>query len=155
MDVYQILIQDHHAIAKMFEEIDRTIDMEVERRRQLSSHLSAFLEDHEITEENDFLPELLDASSFSADAGKHATIKELVAEIFDDHADFEAISQQISRSRANDEEWLERVRELRDLVREHVRNEEERLFPTAKQTLDPERAEEIGRQIEARRQRKA
>ena len=108
-----------------------------------------------ITEENDFLPELLDASSFSADGSKNATIKELVGEIFDDHADFEAIAQQISRSRADDEKWLERVRELGDLVREHVRNEEERLFPAAQQTLDRERAEEIGRQIEARRQRKA
>jgi hemerythrin superfamily protein len=154
MDVYQILIKDHRAIAKMFEEIDRTSDMEAERRRQLFSDLSAALEGHEITEEKFFLPELLGPSSFSAVGSKNPTIKDLVGEIFNDHADFEAISLQISRSRADDEEWLERVREFRDLVREHVRNEEERLFPAAQQTLDRERAEEIGRQIEARRQRK-
>jgi hemerythrin superfamily protein len=155
MDVYQILIQDHRAITKMFEELEKTGNMEIDRRQRLFSDLSAALENHEIIEENDFMPELLDASSFSNDATKNATIKELVAEIFDDHADFEAISQQISNSRADDDRWLERVSELRALVREHVRAEEERLFPAAQQVLDQERSEEIGRQIEARRQREA
>jgi hypothetical protein len=64
MDVYEILIQDHGTIANIFEQIERTNNLEAERR------LSAALEPHEVTEENDFLPELLDVSSFSADASK-------------------------------------------------------------------------------------
>ena len=39
MDVYQILIQDHRTIAKMFEEIAATSNIEVERRKQLFSRL--------------------------------------------------------------------------------------------------------------------
>ena len=90
MDVYQILIQDHRTIAKMFEEISGTSNKDPERRKQLFSDPWTALEDHETTEEDDFLPVLVEASSFSSDAGVTATIKELVAELFDDHSDFEA-----------------------------------------------------------------
>jgi iron-sulfur cluster repair protein YtfE (RIC family) len=147
MDVYQILIQDHRTIAKMFKEIAGTSNKEPERRKQLFSDLWIALEDHEITEENDFLPVLVEASSFSSDAGVTATIKELVAELFDDHSDFEATFQQISKLAPNNDEWLERVNGLGSLVREHAHKEEDKLFPAARRELDQTRAEEIGRQI--------
>ncbi len=145
---------EHQSIANMFDEIATTSNTEADRRQLLFSSLAAILEDHEITEEVDFLPEVLDASRFSAHANA-AMITELVAEIFDDHSEFEAMSQQIANSRANDDEWLERVNELRDLVREHVRQEEEKLFPASQKVLDQQRAEEIGRLIEAKNQKEA
>ena len=151
MDVYQILIQDHRTIANIFGEIAATSNREAQRRKQLFSDLWIALEEHEITEENDFLPELVEASSFSPEAGKNAAIKELVAEIFDNHSDFEALFQQISRLSTDSDEWLERVNELGDLVREHAREEEEKLFPAARENLDQSRVEEIGRQIEEKR----
>jgi hemerythrin superfamily protein len=151
MDVYQILIQDHRIIAKMFDEIAGTSNTEVERRKHLFSDLWTALEDHEVTEENDFLPELVEASRFSPEAGKTAMIKELIAEIFDDHSDFEAIFQQISNFSTDSDEWLERINELGALVREHARREEDELFPAAQRELDQTRAEEIGRQIQERR----
>jgi hemerythrin superfamily protein len=154
MDVYQILIQDHRKIANMFETIIRTSHREAECRGRLFSRLWELLEDHELTEENDLLPVILEASSFCHDVAKGAAIKELIAEIFDDHADFEVISQQISKLPASGDEWLEQLNELRNLVGEHVRNEEQKLFPVAQEVLDQTRAEEIGRQIEARRSQK-
>ena len=129
MDVYQVLIQDHRTIAKMFEEISGTSNKDPERRKQLFSDPWTALEDHETTEENDFLPVLVEASSFSSDAGVTATIKELVAELFDDHSDFEATFQQISKLSPNNDEWLERVNRLGSLVREHAHKEEDKLSP--------------------------
>jgi hemerythrin superfamily protein len=151
MDVYQILIQDHRTIAKMFEEIAATSNREGEQRKQLFSDLWSALEEHEITEENDFLPELIEASSFSSETSKNAAIKELVSEIFDDHSDFEAIFQQISNLSTESDVWLERINELGALVREHARQEDDKLFPAARSVLDQSRAEEIGRQIEEKR----
>jgi iron-sulfur cluster repair protein YtfE (RIC family) len=150
MDVYQILIQDHRTIAKMFKKIAGTSDKEPEHRKQLFSDLWIALEDHEITEENDFLPVLVEASSFSSDAGVTPILKELVAELFDDHSDFETTFQQISHLSTNNDEWLERVSELGSLVREHAHKEEDKLFPAARRELDQTRAEEIGRQIQSR-----
>src|SRR5215469_7007257 len=150
MDVYQILIQDHHKIAKMFEEIARISNTEAERRRQLFSDLWITIVDHEFTEENDLLSIVDDMSSFCANDETNATIKKMVARSFDDHAAFEAILQRISKLPASDDEWLEQLRELRDLIREHVRNEEQKLFPAAREVLDQTQADEIGRQIEER-----
>jgi hemerythrin-like domain-containing protein len=150
MDVYQILIQDHRTIAEMFKEIAGTSNKEAERRKQLFCDLWIVLEDHEINEENDFLPALVEASSFSSDAGVTATLKELVAELFDDHSDFETTFQQISHLSTNNDEWLERVSELGSLVREHAHKEEDKLFPAARRELDQTRAEEIGGQIQSR-----
>jgi hemerythrin superfamily protein len=150
MDVYQILIQDHRTIAKMFKEIAGTSNKDAERRKQLFCDLWIVLEDHEINEENDFLPALVEASSFSSDAGVTATLKELVAELFDDHSDFETTFQQISHLSTNNDEWLERVSELGSLVREHAHKEEDKLFPAARRELDQTRAEEIGGQIQSR-----
>ena len=150
MDVYQILIQDHRTIAKMFKEIAGTSNKEAERRKQLFCDLWIALENHEITEENDFLPVLVEASSFSSDAGVTATLKEFVAELFDDHSDFETTFQQISHLSTNNDEWLERVSELGSLVREHAHKEEDKLFPAARRELDQTRAEEIGGQIQSR-----
>jgi hemerythrin-like domain-containing protein len=151
MDVYQILIQDHRTIAKMFEEIAAMSNREAERRKQLFSDLWTALEEHEITEENDFLPELIEASSFSSEAGKSVMIKELVGEIFDDHSDFEALFQQISNLSTDSDEWLERINELGALVREHASKEDDKLFPAARRELDQFWAQEIGRQIEEKR----
>jgi hemerythrin superfamily protein len=151
MDVYQILIQDHRTIAKIFEKIARTENIEKERRQQLFSNLRATLEDHETNEENDFLSQLLETSSFSLEADQNAAIKEQVGEIFDDHSDFEAIFQQISKLSTDGAAWLERINELANLVREHAQKEEDKLFPVAKKALDQAQADEIGRQIEERR----
>jgi hemerythrin-like domain-containing protein len=93
---------------------------------------------------------LVEASSFSPEAGKTAMIKELTADLFDDHSDFEAIFQQVSKLSADSDEWLERVNELGALVREHARKEEDELFPAAQREFDQTRAEEIGRQIQER-----
>jgi iron-sulfur cluster repair protein YtfE (RIC family) len=151
MDVYQILIQDHRKIAKMFEKIALISDKEAEQRRQLLSDLWIILEDHEFTEENDLLPIVDDMSSLSANPETNATIKKMVAQGLDDHAAFEAILQRISKLPANDDGWLEQFNELRDISREHMRNEEQKLFPAAQEVLDQTQAEEIARQIGERR----
>jgi alcohol dehydrogenase len=55
--------------------------------------------------------------------------------------------RKISELPTNNAEWLERIQELRGVVHEHVRKEEDRMFPAARQELDQSRAEELGRQI--------
>jgi hemerythrin-like domain-containing protein len=51
---------------------------------------------------------------------------------------------------ANKGEWLEKICELKDMVRGHVRKEEEKMFPVARSKLARSRAEELGRQIQER-----
>jgi iron-sulfur cluster repair protein YtfE (RIC family) len=145
MDVYQILLQDHQMIQQIFVEINRANISEVGRREQLFRTLQNELETHEILEETVFYPEI----------DKYQDTKELVGVAFDEHAEFDAILQEISELPAHKPEWLERITELEDLVQQHVYNEENKMFPAARKLLDERRAEELGRQIEELKQKES
>jgi iron-sulfur cluster repair protein YtfE (RIC family) len=137
MDLYQILMQDHRTVEQLFIEIEQTDDREVERRERLFEKLRVALEAHTVVEENLFYPEI----------EKYPATKELVAEAFDEHAEFEQTLQQISELPTDRADWLEMIKELEEVVQEHVRKEEEKMFPAARKELDESRAEELGRQI--------
>jgi hemerythrin superfamily protein len=137
MDVYQILMQDHRVVEELFSEIEKTDDREVEPREQLFARLRKELEDHSVAEENVLYPWI----------EKFLGAKELVEQSFEEHAGFEAILQEISEMSVNKDDWLEKIDELKDVVRRHVRREEDKMFPAAREELDESRAEELGRQI--------
>jgi iron-sulfur cluster repair protein YtfE (RIC family) len=136
MDVYQILMQDHQLIQQIFSEIEQTGDGEVERREQLFERLQKELEDHAVVEEEIFYPEI----------GTYPETLELVADAFDDHAEFGAILQEIFEMRTNRDDWLERITEPRILVEQHMHKEEEKIFQLARTKLDESRAEQLNAQ---------
>jgi iron-sulfur cluster repair protein YtfE (RIC family) len=140
MDVFQWLIQDHRIAEQRFAEIEKTSEKEEERRELLFAKLREGLEAHEVLEEEYLYPEIDEVSSAKA----------VVAEALDEHAEFDAILQEISEIPANKGEWLEKICELKDMVRGHVRKEEEKMFPVARSKLAQSRAEELGRQIQER-----
>jgi iron-sulfur cluster repair protein YtfE (RIC family) len=140
MDVFQRLIQDHRIAEQRFAEIEKTSEKEAERRELLFAKLREELEAHEVFEEECLYPEIDEVLSAKA----------VVAEALDEHAEFDAILQEISEIPANKGEWLEKICELKDMVRGHVRKEEEKMFPVVRSKLAQSRAEELGRQIEER-----
>ena len=140
MDVFQRLIQDHRIAEQRFAEIEKTTEKEAERRELLFAKLREGLEAHEVLEEEYLYPEIDEVLSAKA----------VVAEALDEHADFDAILQEISEIPADKGEWLEKICELKDMVRGHVRKEEEKMFPVARSKLAQSRAEELGRQIQER-----
>lgn len=82
---------------------------ETERRESLFGTLREELEAHEILEETVFYPEI----------DKLPIAGELVDLAFDDHAEFDAVLQEIAELPVDKPEWLERVVELKDMVRRH------------------------------------
>ena len=137
MDVYQVLMQDHRIVDELFNEIEKSDDREVEWREQLFARLRKELEAHTLIEEDIFYPWIENLLG----------LKEFVEQSFEEHAGFEAILQEISEMRANKDDWLEKIDELKDVVQRHVRMEEDKMFPPARKELDESRAEELGRQI--------
>jgi iron-sulfur cluster repair protein YtfE (RIC family) len=138
MDVYQTLLQDHQTIQQILSKIEKTNVSESERRELLFSTLREKLEAHEILEETVFYPEI----------DKFPIAGELVNVAFEEHAEFDAILQEISELPVDKLEWLERVAELKYLVQQHIINEENRMFPAARKELPDSRAEQRGRKIE-------
>jgi hemerythrin superfamily protein len=138
MDLYQSLMRDHRMAEQRFSEIEKTAAADMRRREQLFAELRSGLEAHSVVEENVFYPEI----------EKLSGTRELVGDAFDEHAEIDAILQEIGELPPDKDGWLERIAELKDLVREHVRKEEDRIFPAARNLLDEARAEDLARQIE-------
>jgi len=138
MDVYQALLQDHQTIQQILSKIENTNVSDTERRELLFNTLREEMEAHEILEETVFYPEIDEGS----DRGRTRDVA------FEEHAEFDAILQEISELPVDKPEWLERVAELKDLVQQHVINEENRMFPAARKALPDSLAEQLGRKIE-------
>ncbi len=100
------------------------------------------MEVHTVVEESLFYPEM----------EKYPAIKEAIAEAFDEHAEFEQTLQQISDVPTDKADW---IKQLEGVVQEHVRKEEDKMFPAARKELDESRAEELGRQIIEIKQQKS
>jgi hemerythrin superfamily protein len=140
MNVFQKLMHDHRISEQLFAEIERTSDKETERRKQLFRELRAGLEAHETLEEEILYPEIEQSPS----------TKLVIGDALEAHAEFDAVLQEISEIPANKSEWTDRIHELREMIYEHVRMEEETLFPAAGTQFSETRAEELGQQIEER-----
>ena len=141
MDVFEKLMQDHRILGRCFAEIERTSDKDAARREQFFQELQAKLEAHEMFEEEVVYPEIDQIPQAAS----------MIGEAYESHAEFDGIAQELSYVHVTDSEWIRRIRELKELIQEHARMEEERLFPAARAGLAETRAGELGRQFEARR----
>src|SRR5262249_3578431 len=126
----------------IFSDIEKTTAAEVRRREQLFADLRKGLETYNVVEENIFYPEI---ESLSA-------TRELVGDAFDEHAEIDAILQEIAELPTDKDEWPERIPELKVFVKEPARKEKARISPAARNPPDEARAEELGRRIEEMKQ---
>ena len=140
MDVFEELIRDHRVTEQRFAEIEQTTDRELERRQGLFRELRAGFESHELFEEEILYPEF----------DQLLSTKAAVGDAFEAHAELDGLLQEIEGTPANDAEWIERIRELKARMQEHMRAEEEKIFPVARLELAQTRAEELGRRFQER-----
>lgn len=123
----EILAAEHDAALALFDKMLVTDQTQTFKRRMLLTQLCHAIEKHAYEEEMVVYPALREANE-TADADHlehdHGLVKTFIYEL-----------GQISADSAN---WLEKVREFRDLVSRHARMEEEQVFPRFKQELSEE-----------------
>jgi hemerythrin superfamily protein len=138
MDAFQILSKDHREVEQLFEQIEKTDNRGADSREQLFQKLKQELELHTEVEEKIFYPEMK----------KHDGTKELVGDALEEHGEVKQMLQEIGQLSAEDDQWSEMINELKMAVQHHVREEEDQMFPAARNQLDSGRIDELGRQIE-------
>ena len=118
---------EHEAALAIFDKIEATSDEQTWVRSHLLMKLKYALDKHAVQEENVIYPALREANSaHDADAlnGEHGYIKTYLYEL---------------ETLPNDSpEWLARVRDFHAMIREHMRMEEEEVFPKFRNTLTEE-----------------
>ena len=126
-DWAEALKAEHRATLAVFDKIEATADDQSAVRSALLMKLKYALDKHAQEEESVIYPALREANSaHDADAlnGEHGYVKTYLYEL---------------ETMPNDSpEWLARVRDFRAMIEEHMRMEEEEVFPKFRATLSDE-----------------
>ena len=118
------LAAEHQATLAIFDKIEATDDSQTTTRSHLLMKLKYALTKHAHQEESVIYPALREANSaYEADAlnSEHGYVKTYLYEL---------------ETMANDSpEWLARVRDFRSMIQEHMRMEEDEVFPKFRNSL--------------------
>jgi hemerythrin superfamily protein len=126
-DWFEVLKTEHRMALAIFDKIEATSDDQKARRTMLLTQLKHALSKHAIEEEDVIYPELrLADQSTAADKLNH------------DHGYIKHYLYKLLNTPKDSPEWLGIVREFRTLVEEHVREEEEEIYPSFRAKMSQE-----------------
>ncbi len=121
------LAAEHELVLAIFAKIEATSDSQGSTRTHLLTKLKNALGKHALEEENVIYPALRRANSVhDADAlnAEHGYVKTYLYEL--------------ENMPKTGPDWLERIRDFRAMLEEHMRMEEDEVFPALKGVLDEE-----------------
>jgi iron-sulfur cluster repair protein YtfE (RIC family) len=143
MQAIQLLKQQHGEAKAAFQEIETA---PASGRRALWGKLRRELEMHEQMEEKYLYgPVAREAQGDSTLASWESTHMHEVQEA-------EMLIKEIDRQDPSGDAWLATVKKLRGALEQHIRKEEQEIWPRIERVWNPARLEEAGRQMEAMKQ---
>lgn len=140
--IYDILKQEHRIVLDLFDEINDVSDNNKAMKRELVDRLTSNLWAHSKAEEDIFYPRL----------EKESATHDLSEESLDVHHKADRMLQEIRDMDVMDEEWRDKIEELRKSIEIHIREEEEDMFPKAQALLSDDEAEEMGERYKEEKQ---
>jgi hemerythrin superfamily protein len=125
-DWFEVLSAERRRIERLFKQIADTTDIQTAKRARLSDALSAALTKHSLQKENVIYPALR-----GSDQGASST--HLAAEQFE----IKTYLYELDALPKDDPRWMRKLKALQHLVEEHMREEEETVFPPFHANLSP------------------
>jgi len=143
MQAIQLLKQEHGKAKAAFQEIEAA---PAPQRRALWTRLRPELELHEKMEDTHLYAPVarevqVDRSLADWEGAHHHEVQEA-----------ESLIKEIDRLDPSDHKWLATVKKLRGALEQHIRKEEQEIWPKIEQVWDAARLEEAGRQMAAMKQ---
>ena len=123
-DWFDVLSSERRRIERLFKQIEVTSDDQAVRRGRLAEALSAALTKHSLQKENVIYPALR-----GSDQGAAST--HLAAEQFE----IKTYLYELDALPKGDPRWMRKLKALQHLVEEHMREEEETVFPPFHEAL--------------------
>jgi hemerythrin superfamily protein len=140
MDVFEFLSHEHDAVQQLFKQLE---EAQGEQASRLFRRLSDMLALHEKLEESLFYPRLREDER----------AKEIVLEAYQEHHVLDLLLEEISRLDPSREEWQPKLKVLQENTDHHIEEEEKELFPAVRKIWDKPRREEVGREMQAMKQK--
>lgn len=126
-DWVEALKAEHRLVEGLFDKLLKTDESQVVKREMLLAKIAYALSKHAIEEENVVYPALMEGAR--ADTARHLT---------EDHAEIKTFIYDLRRISSSDPQWILRAREFFEKLQEHVREEEDEIFPQFRNAMSPE-----------------
>lgn len=136
-DPFQRLIRDHRYIAATLEQMETAAPEDTAQRAKLFLILKRTLGKHAMAEEDVVYPLLHDEIHDEQQS----------KQLYSEHADIKIHLFELEKLLKAGEDWTDRVRTLRYLIVEHVREEEEVEFPKLREALQKKHGRMLSGQI--------
>jgi hemerythrin superfamily protein len=138
MKATDLLKKQHRQVEKLFKEVEKTEDPK--QRRKLMEQITADLKMHTQIEEEIFYPAVREVGTAKAE--------EMIDAAFEEHHVVDLVLAELPQVDPEDERFEAKMTVLSELVKHHVEEEEEEMFPMAEKKLGAERIKELGQQLE-------
>ncbi len=126
-DWLDVLKAEHLMVIGLFDKVEETQPEQKIKRGALLAKIKYALSKHALQEENAVYPALRQADPAGASE-----------KLFHDHAEIKTFLYELENMPKDDEQWLPRLRALRRLIEEHVREEEDVVFPSFREKMSEE-----------------
>jgi hemerythrin-like domain-containing protein len=145
MNALQLLKDDHKKILGLLAELEATTSRGQKKRGELLARIAHELEVHTSIEEKIFYPAFRDAGQKVEDA-------KMYFEALEEHrAATNLVLPDLLRTSPTSEQFGGRAKVLRELIEQHVGEEEKTMFPRARKLLDAMQLQELGERMAARK----
>ena len=138
-NAFEVLEEDHREVEEWFDEYDE-LEKDDDRKAELAEKICLALKVHAQIEEEIFYPRAREATKDD----------ELIDEAVVEHATVKNMISEIEGMEVGEELYDAKIRVLGEMVKRHIREEEEELFPelqSAKMDLD-----ELGKELAERKE---
>jgi len=146
MDAITLLKEDHRKVKKLLGELAETTNRAEKTRGELLERIAGELKAHMAIEEEIFYP------AFKA-AGEKSDDDQQYFEALEEHrAAGDLVLPDLLKTSVTSDQFGGRAKVLKELVEHHADEEEEEMFPRARELLDAATLAELGARMQARKQ---
>ncbi len=138
MDIFQILKKDHQTVKDLFTKLEGTGARAAKGREKLFTQLKNDLEAHSHGEEAVFYPALRE----------NAEMVDIINEATEEHTEVENLLEELEELGPESEEWDSKLAQLKKSVLHHVKEEEGEIFKKAKEILEKEEIQTLGKEFQ-------
>ena len=142
MNAIELLKQDHEKVSGIFEKLEPTTERGVKTREELFAQLKQELDIHARIEEEIFYPAIKNAEE----------THDITLEAYEEHNVVKQLLSELEELPVDDETWGAKLKVLKENVEHHVEEEENEMFPSAREVLSNDQIEALGTRMEASKQ---
>jgi hemerythrin superfamily protein len=123
-NAFDVLEEDHREVEEWFDEYDEIKDSDENRKTDLAEKICLALKVHAQIEEEIFYPQAREASQDN----------DLIDEALVEHSTVKNLIGEIEEMEVGEELYDAKIRVLGEMVKQHIKEEEEELFPELQST---------------------